>query len=62
MQFTEDNRRLLLLDKNQTLKITSAELEDNGSYTCRVSNKKGSVVSINTLTVTGMFEQYHIDI
>lgn len=50
---------MLLQDNNQTLLITSTALGDRGSYKCHVSNKKGSVVSTNTLIVTGKFALHY---
>lgn len=46
---------MLLKDKNQTLIIRYAALQDGGLYKCNASNRIGSVIATNTLTFLGLF-------
>lgn len=46
--------RVFLQDKNQTLVIRHAALEDEGIYTCSASNRVSSAVMKSTLTLSGM--------
>ncbi|VVC44268.1 Protein kinase, ATP binding site,Tyrosine-protein kinase, active site,Immunoglobulin [Cinara cedri] len=45
----KNDTRVLLADKNQTLIIRFTALEDEGSYTCNVSNRIGSSTLTNSL-------------
>lgn len=46
---------MLLKDKNQTLIIRYAALQDGGLYKCNASNRIGSAITTNTLTFLGKF-------
>lgn len=50
------------MDKNQTLLIRFTALEDEGYYVCNASNRIGSAVSTNTLTLIGMFIIFKIHV
>ncbi|XP_050544021.1 vascular endothelial growth factor receptor 1 isoform X2 [Daktulosphaira vitifoliae] len=51
LRLKKNESRVLLLDKNQTLLIRFTALEDEGVYKCNASNRLGSVISTNTLTL-----------
>ncbi|XP_025418891.1 vascular endothelial growth factor receptor 1 isoform X3 [Sipha flava] len=48
--FNKSDSRMLLKDKNQTLIIRYAALQDGGLYKCNASNRIGSVIATNTLS------------